>query len=173
MKRHKLLWRVGVKACLRNHQGPEQEEYPHHAGPRKWDFVLSAYWASFSSCKKCYCDSSFFYANALPLRSMESWRIMAGTGYRTPLPEFKEVSGPKQWLMLCEQEKVSHCQGLRLCPWQVPNATWPKGKLKYQELISSLDPNTFPCISSRWTDQSCLHYVRLALTLIKIYTTVT
>lgn len=22
---------------------------------------------------------------------------MAGTGYRTPLPEFKEVSGPKQW----------------------------------------------------------------------------
>lgn len=37
--------------------------------------------------KKYFCDSSFSFAYPLPLRSMESQRNMAGTGYRASLPD--------------------------------------------------------------------------------------
>lgn len=48
--------------------------------------------------KKYVCDFSFCYANPLPLRSIESERNMAGTGYRESLLELLlnlKVSGTK------------------------------------------------------------------------------
>lgn len=73
----------GVYACLSNSQGAEQQEYPHQAKcPGIVNSASLRILGFLLFLKKYFCDSSFSFAYPLPLRSMESQRNMAGTGYR-------------------------------------------------------------------------------------------